>query len=93
MLVQPTKVAILIFGGVVGTENSAKTTITNCYYLEGTCKGAVNLQDIKEKAESRTVSQMQEDSFVDTLNSGNTEGEQVWAKDNKNQNGGYPVFK
>ena len=97
---QQTKVIILIFGGVVGTRNLENTTVTNCYYLQGTCEGAVNLKDIKEAAESRTETQMKDidvpegtASFVDELNSGNEEGKQVWAKDEDNINNGYPILK
>ena len=97
---QQTKAIILIFGGVVGTGNLGKTTVTNCYYLEGTCAGAVNLKDINEAAESRTEAQMKDidvpegtASFVDELNAGNEEGKQVWAKDEDKSNNGYPILK
>ncbi len=97
---QQTKVAILIYGGIAGTGNLENTTVTNCYYLEGTCVGAVNLKDIKETAESRTEAQMKDidtsegtTSFVDELNAGNEEGKQVWAKDENNSNNGYPILK
>ena len=100
MLVQQTKVALLIYGGIAGIGNLENTTVTNCYYLEGTCAGAVNLQDINETAESRTEAQMKDIdvqegtvSFVDELNAGNEEGEQVWAKDEDNSNNGYPILK
>ena len=97
---QQTKVVILIYGGIVGTGNLENTTVTNCYYLEGTCAGAVNLKDINETAESRTESQMKDIDvpeetalFVDELNAGNEEGKQVWAKDEDNSNNGYPILK
>ena len=95
---QQTKVAILIYGGIAGTGNLENTTVTNCYYLEGTCAGAVNLQDINETAESRTEAQMKDidvpegtASFVDELNEGNKET--VWVKDTENKNNGYPILK
>ncbi len=95
---QQIKVAILIYGGVVGTGNLENTTVTNCYYLEGTCTGAVNLKDINETAESRTETQMKDidvpegtASFVDELNAENEET--VWVKDTENKNNGYPILK
>ena len=78
-------------GGIVGTGNLNNTTVTNCYYLQGTCTGAINLKDTVEAPESRTAKQMQEDAFVTKLNEGNNET--VWLKDKDNKNGGYPVLK
>ncbi len=95
---QQTQVIILIYGGVAGTGSLENTTVTNCYYLEGTCAGAVNLKDISETAESRTEAQMKDidvpegtASFVDKLNAGNEET--VWVKDTENKNNGYPILK
>ena len=82
---------IAIFGGIVGTGNLNNTTVTNCYYLQETCTGAINLKDNAEAPESRTAEQMQEEAFVTKLNEGNDET--VWLKDENNKNNGYPVLK
>ncbi len=82
---------MIIFGAIVGTSSPTNTTVTNCYYLQGTCAGAINLKDTVEAPESRTAEQMQEDAFVTKLNEGNDET--VWLKDKDNKNEGYPVLK
>lgn len=71
-----------------GTTQGSRD-ISNCYYLTGTCEGGINSADEAGKAESRTASQMKEDAFVTLLNV-NTD---VWQKDSKSVNSGYPVFK
>ena len=81
---------MIIFGAIVGTSSPTNTTVTNCYYLQGTCAGAINLKDTVEAPESRTAEQMQEDAFVTKLNEGNDET--VWLKDKDNKNEGYPVL-
>ena len=82
---------INIFGAIVATKKIENTSVTNCYYLQGTCEGGINSEDITGQAEKRTAEKMQEESFVDTLNKGNETT--VWKKDESNSNNGYPVLK
>ena len=78
---------ILKFGSIVGTAGENNTTVTNCYYLEGTCAGGINGKNEVGKAEEKKESEMTTQDFVDKLNEVNTET--VWKKDEK---GGYPIF-
>lgn len=71
-----------------GTTQGSRD-ISNCYYLTGTCTGGINSADETGKAESRSASQMKADAFVTLLNG---DGD-VWQKDSKSLNDGYPVFK
>ena len=57
--------------------------------MTGACEGGINSADEAGKAESRTSSQMKADAFVILLNV-NTD---VWQKDTKSVNSGYPVLK
>ena len=79
------KGAIVTYSG----ETEGSRDISNCYYLTETCTGGINSADEAGKAESRTVSQMKADAFVTLLNV-NTD---VWQKDSKSVNSGYPVLK
>ena len=81
----------IIYGGIIGTSNINKTTVTNCYYLTGTYDGAINGKDTEGQNQRKTDEDMKKEDFVGTLNNGNKE--QVWIKDEKYTNNGYPVLK
>ena len=71
----------------------SKTTITNCYYLEGIekeNKTTIVLQDA-ELSTKKTMNEMQQEQFVKDLNKGNTE--EIWEQDKNNENYGYPILK
>ena len=81
----------ITYGGIVGTQNEEKTTVTNCYYLSGTYGGAINGQDTDGQNQKKTDEEMKKEDFVSTLNNENKEP--VWVKDEKYTNNGYPVLK
>ena len=81
----------IIYGGIIGTGKADATTVTNCYYLSGTYDGAINGKDTEGQNQKKTDEDMKKEDFVSTLNNGNKE--QVWAKDEKYTNKGYPVLK
>ena len=77
---------IKTFGGIVATANENNTTVTNCYYLNGTCDGGINGKDT-DGAVKKEAQDMITEEFVNTLNEGNKET--VWIKD---KNNGYPIL-
>ena len=71
-------------GSIVGTAIESKTTVKNCYYLNGTYEGGINGKDTaatvkKEKGEMTTQ------EFVNLLNSGSEE--KPWKMGKK-----YPIL-
>ena len=71
-------------GGIVGVSDS---TVTNCYYLEGTATGGINGADVTGQAEVRTSAEMKTDTFLALLNN----GESNW-KIVAGVNSGYPIL-
>ncbi len=79
-------------GGIAGLGNPApEVTFTNCYYLEGTNKGAIDEEDIVGQAESRTEEQMKKPEFITELNGDNEKEE--WKVDESNENQGFPILE
>ncbi len=76
-------------GSIAGIEAvGANVTIKNCYYLQGTCEGGINLEEVEDQAEAKSEAEMKEESFVDTLNKENESP--IWKKD---KNGRLPSIK
>lgn len=92
---EDTSQAITYKGGIVGvsgnSDNSALGgTTSNCYYLDSTAENACGKTEKGSiSATKKTSSEMKTDSFVNSLNN----GEEVFVKDESNQNGGYPIIQ
>jgi hypothetical protein len=70
----------------IGTNNSGVSTVTNCWYLEGSAPGGGYYSgNTADNSGSRTSEQMKSEDFLNTLGS-------AFAADSRNINNGYPVL-
>lgn len=80
------------FGGVVATSLVNMNHVTNCYYLVGSYSVGINgVKDEEGKAVGKDNTYMTSDEFVNKLNEGNETD--IWVKDEKNINSGFPILK
>ena len=77
---------MVLFGSIVGTAIESKTTVTNCYYLNGTYGGGINGKDVDKQAEVKQQGEMTTQEFVDLLNNGSKEKPWKIGKE-------YPILK
>jgi hypothetical protein len=70
----------------IGTNNGGVSTVTNCWYLEGSAPGGGYYSgNTADNSGSRTSEQMKTEDFLNTLGS-------AFAADSRNINNGYPVL-
>ena len=79
----------LLINEIAYFEN--ESTIDNCYYLKDLIiNNTTNTIRKQSNGIEKTEEEMKTDNFIQLLNK---ENQNIWKKDTKNQNNGYPIFE
>lgn len=88
-IINNSKFGTILINEVVCIENNS--TIENGYYLKDSItNNTTNNISKQSNGIEKTEEEMKTDNFIQLLNK---ENQNIWKKDTKNQNNGYPIFE
>ena len=88
-IINNSKFGTILINEIAYIENNS--TMKNCYYLKDSIiNNTTNNISKQSNGIEKTEEEMKTDNFIQLLNK---ENKNIWKKDTKNQNNGYPIFE